>query len=108
MGNKVYDSVMTGLNEAISDAKSNRPILKRHRVTIEPVKIYDAEEVKRIRLSTGMSQTVFAGYMGVSDKTIEAWEAGTNHPSGSASRLLQMMELDKNLTTRFPFVEETK
>ncbi len=42
--------------------------------------------------------------MGVSDKTVEAWEAGTNHPSGAASRLLSMIEKDKELIIKFPFV----
>ena len=102
--NSVYKSIMTGLNEALEDSKSQKPILKRHKVTIDPVKVYDAEEVKKIRKSTGMSQKSFASYMGVSDKTVEAWEAGTNHPSGAASRLLSMMEMDKDLIVRFPFV----
>ena len=53
------------------------PILKRHKVTVEPVKVYQAYDVKKIRNSTGMSQKIFASYMGVSDKTVEAWEAGT-------------------------------
>ena len=100
----VYESIMTGLNEALEDAKSEKPILKRHKVTVEPVKVYGAEEVKRIRNSTGMSQKTFASYMGVSDKTVEAWEAGTNHPSGAASRLLSMMEMDEDLVIKFPFV----
>ena len=95
---------MTGLNEAIEDAQSERPILKRHKVTVEPVKIYEAAEVKKIRKSTGMSQKTFASYIGVSDKTVEAWEAGINHPSGAASRLLRMMEMDKDLIIKFPFV----
>ena len=51
-----------------------------------------------------MSQKTFASYVGVSDKTVEAWEAGTNHPSGAASRILNMMEIDKDLIKRFPFV----
>jgi putative transcriptional regulator len=100
----VYESIMTGLNEALEDAKSEKPILKRHKVTVEPVKVYGAEEVKRIRNSTGMSQKTFASYMGVSDKTVEAWESGTNHPSGAASRLLSMMEMDEDLVIKFPFV----
>ena len=100
----VYESIMTGLNEALEDSKSQKPILKRHKVTIDPVKVYDAEEVKKIRKSTGMTQKSFASYMDVSDKTVEAWEAGTNHPSGAASRLLSMMEMDKDLIVRFPFV----
>ena len=103
----VYESIMTGLNEAIEDSKSKEPIFKRHKVTIEPVKSYSSEDVKRIRRSTGMSITVFAGYIGVSNKTVEAWEAGTNHPSGAANRLLNMMELDKDLIVKYPFIKET-
>jgi putative transcriptional regulator len=104
--NNVYDSIMAGLNEAVDDAKSERPILKRHKVTVEPVRVFEADEVKKIRNSTGMSQKIFASYMGVSDKTVEAWEAGTNHPSGAASRLLSMLEMDKELIRKFPFVSD--
>lgn len=100
----VYESIITGLNEALEDAQSEKPILKRNKVTVEPIKVFDAEEVRKIRNSTGLSQKIFASYMGVSDKTVEAWEAGTNHPSGAASRLLQMMEMDKELIIKFPFV----
>jgi putative transcriptional regulator len=103
--NNVFNSIMTGLNEALEDAQSEKPILKRHKVIVEPVKVYDASEVKKIRNSTGMSQKTFASYIGVSDKTVEAWEAGTNHPSGAASRLLSMMEMDKDLIIKFPFVK---
>ncbi|MFN2939465.1 helix-turn-helix domain-containing protein [Lachnospiraceae bacterium YH-ros2226] len=102
--NGVYESIMTGLNEAIEDARSEKPQLKRNKVIVEPVKLFEANEVKEIRNSTGMSQKTFASYMGVSDKTVEAWEAGTNHPSGAASRLLSMIEKDKELIVKFPFV----
>ena len=102
--NKLYNSIMSGLNEAIEDAKSENKKLIRHKVTIEPVKIYAAGDIKRIRNATGMSQRLFAGYIGVSVKTVEAWETGTNHPSGAASRILNMFEMDNELMTRFPFV----
>ena len=105
MSNSVYESIMTGLNEALDDAKSAKKVLKRHKVIVEPVKVYEADEVKKIRNSTGMSQKIFASYMGVSDKTVEAWEAGTNHPSGAASRLLSMIEKDRELIVKFPFVK---
>ena len=101
----VFESIMTGLTEAVEDAQSGKPSLKRRVVTILPVKEYGADDIKRIRKSTGMSLRLFAGYMGVSQKTVEAWEAGTNRPSGAASRLLNMMELDPNLTKEFPFVQ---
>lgn len=101
----VYESIISGLSEALEDAKSDEKKLKRNVVHIEPVKEYNAEEVKRIRLNTGMSQNVFASYIGVSCKTVEAWESGKNHPSGAASRLLNMMEMNNNLVEEFPFVK---
>jgi len=104
----VYESIMTGLTEAIEDAKRKEQKLKRRVVTIVPVKEYEASEIKAIRNSTGLSQKLFAGYMGVSDKTVEAWESGKNKPSGAASRLLTMMEMDSELTKEFPFVQVMK
>lgn len=100
----VYESIVAGLTEAIEDTKEKESKLKKRTVTIVPVREYNAQEVRKIRQSTGMSQKLFAGYMGVSAKTVEAWEAGTNHPSGAASRILSMMEMNENLTKEFPFV----
>lgn len=101
----VYESIMAGLSEAVADAQSSEKELKRRVVSVVPVKQYEAEDVKKIRKSTGMSQKLFANYMGVSDKTVEAWEAGTNCPSGAASRLLNMMEMNEHLVEEFPFVK---
>lgn len=101
----VYESIMTGLNEAIEDAQSEGKKLNRRTVTIIPVKEYGAEQVRNIRNSVGMSQSTFAGYLGVTKKTVEAWEAGTNHPSGAASRILNMMEMDTELVEKYPFVQ---
>lgn len=106
--NNIYESIVTGLTEAIEDVQSKEKKLKRRVVTIVPVKEYEADEIKAIRRSTGLSQKLFAGYMGVSDKTVEAWESGKNRPSGAASRLLTMMEMDAELTKEFPFVQVTK
>lgn len=106
--NNIYESIVTGLTEAIEDVQSKEKKLKRRVVTIVPVKEYEADEIKAIRKSTGLSQKLFAGYMGVSDKTVEAWETGKNRPSGTASRLLSMMEMNAELTKEFPFVQVTK
>ena len=63
-------------------------------LTIVPVETYQADEIKRIRNSTGLTQRSFAEYMGVSPKTVEAWEAGRNHPEGAARRLLSLTKAD--------------
>ena len=101
----VYESIMAALTEAVEDAKASEKKLKRRVVTIVPVKEYTTQKIKNIRRSTGFSQKLFASYMGVSDKTVEAWEMGINHPSGAASRILSMMEMNAELTTEFPFVQ---
>ena len=54
-----------------------------------------AEEIRTIRINAGMTQTVFANYMGVSKKTIEAWEAGRSHPTGPAFRLMDILAHEK-------------
>lgn len=101
----VYQSIVAGLSEAIEDIQNEEKKLKRHTVSIMPVKDYNAKEIQNIRKGTGLSQRLFAGYMGVSTKTVEAWEAGTNRPSGAASRILNMLEMDAELIVKFPFVQ---
>ena len=101
---EAYRKIMSGIEEIIEDLQGGQPRLTRRTVSIEPVKTFGAADVKRIRTSTGFSQSLFAGYLGVSVKTVEAWEAGTNRPSGAASRLLSMIESDADLVKRFPFV----
>ena len=101
----VGKSIIKGLDEAIKDAKSEKKILRRDSITVVPVKKYKGKEVRRIRNKIGFSQSLFANYLGVSKKTVEAWESGTNSPSGTASRLLNMMEMDDNLVNEFPFIK---
>lgn len=65
-----------------------------------PVREYEACEIKAIRNGLGMTQAVFALFMGVSKKTVEAWEAGRNMPDGPARRLLAMVQADPHLAER--------
>ena len=51
---------------------------------------------------------LFRSYLGVSVKTVEAWESGTNHPSGTASRILNMIEMNGNVIKEFPFVQSVE
>ena len=89
----LFDDIKTGLNQAIEYEKGNLKV-KTTTLTIEPVERFNPEEIKLIRKSTGLTQKMFANYMGVSVKTVEAWEAGRNHPEGAACRLLSMTRND--------------
>ena len=105
-----YSTIFNVFDDITSDEEKR--CINERLISIDTVKSfnllsrkeYNASEVKKIRNSIGMSQKTFASYLGVSCKTVEAWETGTNHPSGAASRLLNMMEMDENLTKEFPFV----
>ena len=54
----------------------------------------DAEELTKIRLTSGMSQAVFARMLNVSTKTIQSWEQGQRKPSQAALRLIQVFRHD--------------
>lgn len=43
-----------------------------------------------------MTQNVFASFMGVSKKTVEAWECGRTHPTGSAFMLMHILCTQKD------------
>ena len=46
--------------------------------------------VKIIRGKMGLSQSAFAGFLGVSVRTLQEWEQGRRKPSGPATVLLQV------------------
>lgn len=47
---------------------------------------------QEIRVQLQLSQSTFAGLMGVSVRTIQEWEQGRREPSGPAKALLRIAE----------------
>ena len=89
----VFDKIKAGLEEAVAYEQGTLEVQTK-KMTVRPVSHYEAEEIKDIRIKTGMTQAIFAEFMGVSVKTVEAWESGRNHPIGSACRLLYLTKAD--------------
>ena len=88
-----FDKIKKGLEEAISYEKGE--INARTAViSVSPTDTFTPEEIRRIRMNAGFTQVVFANYIGVSVKTVEAWESGRNHPKGAACRLLTLTRDD--------------
>ncbi|WP_092042406.1 helix-turn-helix domain-containing protein [Butyrivibrio sp. TB] len=71
-----------------------------------PVKKYTAEDIKKIRKKTGTSQGFLAMWLGVSVKTVQAWELGTNIPNGPSAKLLSL--LDSGIIQADTFVDSTR
>ena len=86
----LFDDLKEGLQEAIAFAKGEGPG-RVTRFEIEPVISYTNDEIRTIRKNANMTQSVFALYMGVSVKTVEAWESGKTHPTGPARRLMTLL-----------------
>lgn len=66
----VYEGLMTGLGEAIEHAEGTRE-LRKHKIFIEPVPMYNGADIKSIRNMLGMTQMSFANLMGVSKKPLK-------------------------------------
>ena len=89
----LFDDIKTGLDQAIAHEKGELKA-KTTVLRVEPICHFAPDEIKEIRKSTGLTQKLFANYLGVSVKTVEAWESGRNHPEGAACRLLSMTKED--------------
>jgi putative transcriptional regulator len=50
------------------------------------------DQIKRIREATGLSQSKFATWLGVSLASLQDWEEGRSPPTQRAIRLLQRAE----------------
>jgi putative transcriptional regulator len=59
---------------------------------VEEPKLYTAYEIKRLRLKEKASQAVFAAYLNTSVSTVQKWEIGDKKPSGSALKLLDLVD----------------
>ena len=94
---KQFDSMMEGLNEALEylkgdETKGRVRVVEIPDIQVRPLKKYNKEELKDIRIRNNLTLKTFADCFGVSQKTVESWERGENTPSGSSIRLFQILE----------------
>ena len=54
--------------------------------------VYLPSNVKSIREKIGLSQSAFAGLLGVSVRTLQEWEQGRRTPKGPAQALLRVAD----------------
>jgi len=102
LGQKLIES----LEQAIAHQRGTYAPPRAHRVALtarrasvpEPPR-YDAKRIRGIRQHLALSQDVFADALGVSARTIQAWEQGDRIPAGASRRLLQIAEEHPNVLT---------
>jgi len=88
---ELSNALLESLREARGHAQGKIE-LRSHTLVIPDLRVYRAADVKRLRGDLGCSQSTFARVLGVSKRTVEDWEAGKNNPSGSARRLMEILE----------------
>jgi putative transcriptional regulator len=96
---EAFESIMRGLDE-VKAHRDGKLKLKTTAIEVAPLPVYDAKAVRALRLTLGLSQTVFAQVLGVAKKTVEAWESGRNIPSGAACRFLEVLRKDHGFIKR--------
>ncbi len=84
MKKELFDELTESIQQA---GKIRKGLLKPSRVfEFHPV------DVKRIRITLGLSQSQFAMMIGVSRSTLQNWEQGRREPEGPAKALLRVAE----------------
>lgn len=87
-----FEGLSAGLKEALAyekgNAKAETIVRKRNLPEID---------MKAERDSLNMTQKAFAAVLGVSTRTVEAWEAGRSTPSPTAKNLMYLISQDHEL-----------
>jgi putative transcriptional regulator len=101
MEQKYFDELMVSLEEAAAFAAGDTAKARVVEVEIDdPVPEYNAADVARTRTELKLTQRALAHVLGVSTRTVEAWESGRNIPSGAARHLLYLLDGDHSLVQR--------
>lgn len=61
------------------------------RDALPKVKSLSPAEIVRVREAVGVSQAVMAGFLNVAVSTVSQWERGERRPTGTALKLLQVV-----------------
>ena len=76
--------ILEGLNEIKQ--------FKQGGLKLKTTELSEPSEPKIIRSKLKLSQSAFAGLLGVSMRTLQDWEQGRRHPQGPAIALLRIAE----------------
>lgn len=80
---------------------------RNHSLSVSDVRKMSAEDIKALRKNLRLSSSVFSQVLGISNKTLEAWEAGVNKPTGPALRLMNMMKSNPDFLIDMGIIKES-
>jgi putative transcriptional regulator len=62
------------------------------RLCLPPIEPLEPKQIKQIRESSRVSQAVFAATLNTSLSTVQKWEIGQKRPTGTALKLLHLVQ----------------
>lgn len=88
-----FASIHSSANALLSVGGIDKATMRKFdEMCIVEVPEIKAEQIRKIRLRSHVSQPIFARYLNTSPSTVKQWEAGDKRPSGMALKLLAIVE----------------
>ena len=91
----VFSGIMEGLSEALAYEKG-----KASAQTFARKQSLPEVNIAKVRSKLRMTQKTFAQVLGVSPRTVEAWECGKTNPTPTAKKLIYLIEQDHSLANK--------
>jgi putative transcriptional regulator len=85
-------SAVVGSARSLADSLAGRSKTTLRKVRVKRPDDLRPEQISSIRRRLNVSQSVFAGYLGVRPTSVMSWEYGRRAPSGPVLRLLQIAD----------------
>lgn len=89
---------LNGMEEILAHSKGKLSLKETRKELPGPAPEWKAGQIRELRKDVyHLSQEDFAILLNVKAPTIRSWEQGQKTPSGSASRLLELLAIDKSI-----------
>ena len=97
MNRQPRNEALASVHEAVADLYAlglvNKAAMRRFdELCLEVVPEYSPAEIRSLRERLNLSQAVLASVINASPNSIQKWERGTKKPSGTALKLLNLLD----------------
>jgi putative transcriptional regulator len=88
--------IMASIHETVEGLHAvgvmeKRTLREFDELCLTPVRPFQPDEIRDLRLREGVSQAVFARYLNVTTSLVSQWERGEKHPQGASLKLLTLV-----------------
>jgi putative transcriptional regulator len=88
------EELIVGLEDTLQKIKTGGLASVKHTVLEIPADLLHPSDIRALRETLGLSQPLFAEFIGTSASTVRSWERGAKNPTPMAKRFLTAMRSD--------------